>query len=43
MLEVVALEPGHSTGVVVLRSTLHNQRRELILEGEQKLLVKKRG
>ncbi|MEE1557415.1 MAG: dehydratase, partial [Alphaproteobacteria bacterium] len=37
------LEPGHSTGVVVLRSTLHNQRRELILEGEQKLLVKKRG
>ena len=43
MLEVVALEPGPSTGVVVLRSTLHNQRRELILEGEQKLLVKKRG
>ena len=43
MLEVVALESGRSTGVVVLRSTLHNQRRELILEGVQKLLVKKRG
>ena len=43
MLEVAALEPSRSTSVVVLRSTLHNQRRELILEGEQKLLVKKRG
>lgn len=43
MLQVTALEPGRTTGVVVLRSTLHNQRRELILEGMQKLLVRKRG
>ncbi|MDE0725769.1 MAG: MaoC family dehydratase [Alphaproteobacteria bacterium] len=43
MLQVTALEPGRTTGVIVLRSTLHNQRRELILEGMQKLLVRKRG
>ncbi|MBC8239102.1 MAG: MaoC family dehydratase [Alphaproteobacteria bacterium] len=42
MLEVIDLKPGRTTGVVVLRSTLHNQRRELIMEGEQKILVKKR-
>ena len=42
-LEVVALVPGRTTGVVVLHSTLHNQRRELILEGEQKLLIHMRG
>jgi acyl dehydratase len=42
MLVVSGLEPWRTTGVVVLRSTLHNQRRELILEGEQKLLVRKR-
>ena len=42
-LEVIALEPGQTTGVVVLRSTLHNQHRELILEGEQKILIRMRG
>jgi acyl dehydratase len=28
--------------VVTLRSTVHNQRRELVLEGTQKFLIKKR-
>jgi len=42
LLEVVALEPGRTTGVLVLRSTVHNQRGDLVLEGEQKLLVRKR-
>jgi acyl dehydratase len=41
-LEVTALTPGRSTGVVTLRSTVHNQRRELVLEGMQKFLIRKR-
>src|ERR1700751_3845482 len=35
-LEVTELIPGRTTGVVTLRSTAHNQRRELGLEGLQK-------
>ncbi len=41
-LEVTALEPGRSTGVVTLRSTVFNQRRELVLEGMQKFLIRRR-
>ena len=41
-LEVADLAPGRSTGVVTLRSTVFNQRRELVLEGMQKFLVKRR-
>jgi acyl dehydratase len=41
-LEVVELSPGRSTGVVTLRSTVFNQRRELVLEGMQKFLVRRR-
>ena len=41
-LEITALEPGNTTGVIVLRATVHNQHRELVLEGEQKMLVRKR-
>jgi len=41
-LEVIELVPGRSTGVVTLRSTVHNQRRELVLEGTQKFLIRKR-
>lgn len=42
-LEVVELTPGKTTGVITLRSTVHNQHRELVLEGEQKMLVRKRS
>ena len=35
-LEVSELTPGRTTGVVSLRSTVFNQRRELVLEGMQK-------
>jgi acyl dehydratase len=42
-LEVTELTPGRSTGVVTLRSTVHNQRRELVLEGVQKFLVRRRA
>lgn len=42
LLEIVDLIPRRTTGVVVLRSTVHNQRGELLLEGEQKFVVRKR-
>jgi acyl dehydratase len=42
-LEIVELTPGRSTGVIVMRATLHNQRRELALEGQHKYLVKRRN
>ena len=41
-LEIIDLAPNNTTGVITLRTTIHNQRRELVLEGEQKMLVKKR-
>jgi acyl dehydratase len=42
-LEVAELVPGRSTGVVTLCSTVFNQRRELVLEGMQKFLIRKRA
>lgn len=42
-LEIIDLTPGNSTGVITLRSTVHNQHRQLVLEGEQKMLVRKRN
>jgi acyl dehydratase len=41
-LEVTELTAGSSTGVVTLRSTVHNQRRELVLDGMQRFLVRRR-
>ena len=41
-LEVTELVPGRTTGVVTLRSTVFNQRRELVLEGSQKFLIRRR-
>jgi acyl dehydratase len=43
MLTVSALKSQRTTGVVTLRSTVHNQRGELVLEGEHKYLIKKRN
>ena len=37
--EVVALERKSSAGLVTLRSTLTNQRSELVLEGHHKYLI----
>jgi len=42
MLQVVELAPNTSTGVVSLRSTVHNQRRELVLDGAQRYLLRRR-
>jgi acyl dehydratase len=41
-LEVTELVPGRTTGVVTLRSTVFNQRKELVLEGMQKFLLRRR-
>jgi len=41
VLEIIDLLPGNTTGVIKLRSTVHNQRKELVMEGEQKMLVRK--
>jgi acyl dehydratase len=41
-LEITDLTPGNTTGVITLRSTVHNQHGQLVLQGEQKMLVRKR-
>ena len=41
-LTIGELIEQRTTGVIVLRSSVHNQDSELVLEGEQKLLVRKR-
>jgi len=41
-LEVDELTPNRSTGVVGLASTVHNQRGELVLEGRQRYLLRRR-
>jgi acyl dehydratase len=41
-LEIDELTPNRSTGVVGFRTTVHNQRRELVLEGRQRYLLRKR-
>ncbi len=42
LLRVTDLKPQRTTGVVTVASTVHNQRRELVLEGEQKYLMRRR-
>ncbi|MBT5109832.1 MAG: MaoC family dehydratase [Rhodospirillaceae bacterium] len=42
LLTISELTPQNTTGVVTMTSTVHNQRRELVLEGDQKFLLKKR-
>ena len=43
LLEVSELKPQNTTGVLTLRSTVHNQRDELVLEGLQRYLIRKRA
>ena len=42
LLVITELKPQRTTGVVTMRSTVHNQRREMVLEGEHKYLVRRR-
>ena len=41
-LEIVELVEQNTTGVMVLRTTVHNQKNELCLEGQLRMLVAKR-
>ncbi|MGN6310555.1 MAG: MaoC family dehydratase [Xanthobacteraceae bacterium] len=36
------VKPGRATGVVGMRTTVHNQNRKLVLEGTQRYLLRKR-
>ncbi len=42
-LVVSELKPQRTTGVLTLSSTIHNQKRELVMEGTQTYLLRKRG
>ena len=42
-LEIIELTPSKTTGVITLRVSVHNQNRQLVLEGSQKMLVRKRA
>ena len=42
MLEISELKPQRSTGIVTLASTVHSHRDELVLTGEQKILLRRR-
>ena len=42
-LEIDQLTPNRSTGVLGMRSTVHNQRRELVLEGRHRYLLRRRS
>jgi acyl dehydratase len=42
LLVVAELVPQRSTGILTMRATVHNQSRELVLEGEQKYLLRKK-
>ncbi|MEK7438039.1 MAG: MaoC family dehydratase [Pseudomonadota bacterium] len=41
-LEISALLPQRTSGVIVMRATVHNQRGELVLDGMHKYLIRKR-
>ena len=40
LLTVTELTPQRNTGVLTIRSTIHNQRSELVMEGVQKYLLR---
>lgn len=42
MLAITRLEPGRTTGVVVMRVTIHNQAKELVMDGEHRYLLRRK-
>jgi acyl dehydratase len=42
-LEITRLEPGRTTGVVVMRATVHNQAGDLVMEGEHRYLLRRKS
>ena len=41
ILTITRLEPGRTTGVVVMRVTIHNQDKELVMDGEHRYLLRR--
>jgi acyl dehydratase len=41
-LEIAELVPGRTTGVIAMTSTVHNQKAELVMDGAQRYLVRKK-
>ncbi|RJF92532.1 MaoC family dehydratase [Noviherbaspirillum saxi] len=41
-LEVAELVPGRTTGVLTMKSTVHNQKGELVMDGTQKYLLRRK-
>jgi hypothetical protein len=42
MLTITGLEPGRTTGVLAMRVTIHNQDKELVMEGEHRYLLRRK-
>ena len=42
MLTITELKPGRTTGVVVMRVTVHNQVKDLVMEGEHRYLLRRK-
>ena len=42
MLSITELRPGRTTGVVVMRATVHNQSGALVMEGVHRYLLRRR-
>ena len=42
LLTITELRPGRTTGVAVLRVTIHNQTGELVMDGEHRYLLRRR-
>lgn len=42
-LEIVELTPNRTTGVIAMKSTVHNQKSELVMDGTQRYLVRKKS
>ena len=42
LLEISALQPQRTTGVATLATTIHNQRGDLVMEGMQRYLIRRR-
>ena len=42
MLTITGLERGRTMGVVAMRVTIHNQDKELVMEGEHRYLLRRK-
>lgn len=42
-LEIVELTPNRTTGVIAMKTTVHNQKSELVMDGTQRYLVRKKS